>query len=75
MSSTDVTKLSKPQLDLLALFQRTDLPDEDWTEIRRMIGRFFAERAIQGADRIAEEQGWTDEDFERMARGHDRHTP
>ena len=68
-------KLTKPQLELLALFQRTDLPDEDWIEIRRMITRFFAERSSDRADQVAEEQGWTDEDFERMARGHLRHTP
>lgn len=75
MTGQEPTKLTKPQLDLLALFQHTDLPDEDWVEIRRLIARFFAKRATEQADKVAEEKGWTDEDFERMARGHLRHTP
>ncbi len=74
MTLRESTKLTKPQLELLALFQRTDLPDEDWIEIRRMITRFFADRASDRADQVAEEKGWTDADFERMARGHLRHT-
>ena len=75
MTGQESTKLTKPQLDLLALFQHTDLPDEDWVEIRRLIARFFAKRATEQADHVAEEEGWTEEDFERMARGHLRHTP
>ena len=75
MATEEPTKLTQPQLDLLALFQHTDLPDEDWIEIRRMIARFFAERATETADQIVDEQRWVDEDFERMARGHLRHTP
>lgn len=75
MSVREPTKLTKPQLDLLALFERTDLPDEDWIEIRRMITHFFAKRATEAADAVATERGWTAEDFERMARDHERYTP
>lgn len=75
MSLPEPTKLTKPQLDLLALFERTNLPDEDWIEIRRLITRFFAERATEAADAVVAERGWTAEDFERMAREHERYTP
>ena len=64
-------KLSKAQVELLALFER-DVPDEDWIEIRRIIARYFADKATRAADKVAEEQGWTAEDFERMLHGHDR---
>ncbi|MEM6646390.1 MAG: hypothetical protein AAF730_09060 [Bacteroidota bacterium] len=67
--------LTQAQLDLLALFERTDLPDEDWIAIRRMIAHFFAERLVGGVAQVTEEKGWTDADFHRMAREHYRRTP
>lgn len=73
MDLREPTKLDKHQLDLLALFERTDLLEEDWTALRRPITRVFAERASDRADAVADEKGWTEEDFERMARRHLRH--
>lgn len=63
--------LTPAQRHLLSLFQR-DLPDETWDELRAVVGRFFAERAIAEADRVWDEKGWTDEDAERMLRAHYR---
>ena len=66
-------KLTQAQVELLALFDR-DMPEEDWLEIRRLIARYFADKATQAADEVAEEKGWTEEDFERMLNGHYRTT-
>lgn len=49
-----------------------DVSDEDWVEIRRLVARYFADRASDGAGAVWEEKGWTDEDAERMLHGHDR---
>jgi len=64
-------KLTRAQIELLALFDR-DVPDEDWLEIRRLIAHYFATKATQAADAVADEKGWTEEDFERMLNGHYR---
>ena len=64
-------KLTKAQIELLALFAR-EVPDEDWMEIRRLIARYFADKATHAADTVAEEKGWTEEDFERMLNSHYR---
>ncbi len=69
------TKLTKPQLELLGLFERTDLPDEDWVAIRKLITQYFAERLTRSANQVADANGWTGEDFERMAREHYRTGP
>ena len=63
--------LSPAQRQLLTLFRR-DLPDETWEDLRAVVGRFFAERAIAEADRVWDEKGWTDEDAERMLHAHYR---
>ena len=64
-------KLTKAQVELLALFDR-DVSEEDWLEIRRLIARYFANKATQAADEVAEKRGWAEEDFERMLNGHYR---
>lgn len=71
MSFQPPKKLTKAQIELLTLFDR-DVPEEDWLEIRRLIARYFADKATHAADSIAEEQGWTEADFERMLNGHYR---
>ena len=67
-------KLNKAQLDLLALFQGMDLPEEEWAEVQQMVARYFGERAIMRANAVADEKGWTEADFHRMARAHHRYT-
>ena len=49
-------KLTKAQVELLALFDR-DVPDEEWMEIRRLLARYFADKATQAADHVAQEKG------------------
>lgn len=63
--------LSPAQRELLTLF-RHDLPEETWEDLRGVISQFFAERAIEAANRAWDENGWTDEDAERMLHAHYR---
>ena len=65
--------LSNVQLELLKVFART-VSDEDVLQIRRMLTRYFAEKAIAAADKVWDEKGWTDEDAEKMLHSHLRKT-
>lgn len=63
-----MTKLSLPlsnvQLELLKLYA-TDLSEEELLELKRLLARFFAEKAMRQADEIWEKRGLTDEDMDR----------
>ncbi len=58
--------LTNLQLELLKLFTQ-NVDEEDLIAIRRMIARYFAEKAMGLADQAWEEKGWTDEDATRLA--------
>jgi hypothetical protein len=64
-------KLSNLQMELLKLSSR-NVSDEDVIEIRRLIARYFADKATVEADKIWDEKGWTSEDAERMLHEHMR---
>ena len=72
MAVQEIGKASKTQVELLAWLQNLEATEETWTEISRLIANFFAERATEKANKVAEEKGWTDEDFHRMANTHMR---
>lgn len=59
-------------VELLAMLQDLQAPDETWAELRRRVSDFFAEQAIARANKVVDEKGWTDEDFHRMAHMHMR---
>lgn len=63
---TTVTKqpLSNIQLQLLQLFAQ-DVPEEDLKEIRRMIVRYFAEKATAAADKDWDEKGYSAEQLKK----------
>ena len=63
--------LSNVQLELLKVFAR-NVSDEEILEIRRLLTRYFADKAIQEANRLWDEKGWTDKDAERMLKTHMR---
>ena len=73
MRASPPKKLSKAQIELLALFER-DLPEEEWLEVRRLIARHFAEKATASFDAFAEEQGLSVEETDRWASEHHRAT-
>jgi len=56
--------LSNLQLELLKLYS-TDLNQTDLEEIKQVLAKFFAQRAIAGADKIWEEKGLTNDDRNR----------
>lgn len=61
-SSVPLTNL---QLELVKLFAK-EVPEEDLKNIKQLIATYFAEKAMDKADKVWEEKGWTAEDAERM---------
>ena len=57
--------LSNVQLEILKAFSH-DLTDEELKEFRETIAQYFANRAIQSANKVWDEKGWTNEDVDRM---------
>ena len=56
--------LSNVQVELLKLYS-TNLSEEDLLDLRTMIARFNAERAIRNAGKIWKERGLTNDDMEK----------
>ncbi len=63
--------LTKAQLELLSLFNRP-VDDTDWSAIRRMITRYFAEKAIQEADTLWQEKEWNEATMTTWLNSHQR---
>jgi hypothetical protein len=57
--------LTNTQLELLKAFAH-DLNDAELDELRQTLARFFAQRAVREANRVWDEQGWTDADVDRL---------
>jgi hypothetical protein len=54
------TKLNDAQITFLQLFNRP-LSDKDLSELQRLVTRYFADKALNIADRVWEEKGYTEE--------------
>ncbi len=52
--------LSNLQLELLKLYS-TNLPEEDLLEIKRLLAKYFMKKAVEGADKVWDEKGFTNE--------------
>ena len=57
--------LSNVQVELLKLYS-TNLSEEDLLDLRTMIARYYADRAINNADKIWKERGLTNDDMEKL---------
>lgn len=57
--------LSNVQLELLKTFSH-QLSEKEILELREILARFFAQRAIQIANEVWDNNDWTDEDVDRM---------
>jgi hypothetical protein len=57
---TRIEPLSNLQLELLKLYA-TNLPEEDLVNIKRLLARYFMKKAIQSADAIWDERGYTND--------------
>ena len=56
--------LSNLQQELLKLYSY-DILEEDLLQIRRYLARYFAIKAIAGADQVRDEKGYTDETMDQ----------
>ena len=65
------TPLNEPQLELLKMFA-SNISETDWLEIKRLIVRFFAKKAMVSANEAWDKNAWTAEDEQRMLETHMR---
>lgn len=56
--------LSNLQLELLKLYS-TNLSQDELLDLKRVLAKYFAQRAIHGADKIWEEKGLSNEDMNK----------
>ena len=63
--STIKYPLSNGQVELMKLFG-TELSDSDLKDLKNLLSRFFAEKAIKAADEVWDKKGFTDEDMDRL---------
>ena len=56
------TQLSNVQLELLKLYS-TNLSEKDLTALKKLLAKFYAERAIQTADQIWEQKKLSNKDM------------
>lgn len=57
--------LSNIQLEILKAFSY-NLNNQELQEFKELIAQYFAKRAIQAANKVWDEKGWSDEDVDRM---------
>ncbi|MFN8352922.1 MAG: hypothetical protein U0Y10_00625 [Spirosomataceae bacterium] len=69
METLQKQPLSNLQLELLKLFSR-QLSEQELLEIKQILVGYFAEKAMDLADKVWEENGWTPEDAVRMSKEH-----
>ena len=65
METTIKQPFTNLQLELLKAFSH-QLDDRELLEIRKMLATFFAQRAIEEANKVWDEKRWTDADIDRM---------
>jgi ATP-dependent 26S proteasome regulatory subunit len=63
--------LNPMQLEILHLFSR-DMSVEEMQDIKRLIVRYFAQKAVAQANQVWDEKGWTAADEERLLQLHER---
>ena len=56
--------LTNVQIELMRLFN-TNLSENDLAELKDLLSRFYANKAISQADSIWDERGLTDEDMDK----------
>ena len=63
-----LSPLTPLQLELLKLYS-TELTSEELQELKQVLGRYFAGKAIASADRSWDKQGLSDEDMDLWLNG------
>lgn len=64
-ASSKTPPLSNLQRQMLKLFAQ-EVPEEDLIAIQQLIAKYFAEKAMDSADQLWDEKGWSDEDASRL---------
>ena len=62
------TPLSNGQLELMKMFTH-ELSEQDLIQLKRMLAKFFADRASDEMDRQWEAQGWSNETMDGWLSG------
>ena len=57
--------LTNTQLEILKAFAY-ELSEEELVEFREMVAHYFAKRAIKAADKVWDEQGWSEQTVEEL---------
>lgn len=63
--------LTNLQLELLQLYS-LNLPEGELLEIRRLIARYFADKASDEMDRLWDQENWSDETMDEWLKGEDK---
>ena len=63
------TPLTEPQLELLQMFARP-VENADWQNIKNMITKYFADRAINEANKVWDNQNWDNSKVEELLNSH-----
>lgn len=63
------TPLSNLQLELLQLFAK-EVTDEELNKIKVFIAKVLAEKAMDEADKVWDQENWTEEEVTRLSHGH-----
>lgn len=71
MAQEQSYKLSNLQLELLKMFSR-NISDQQLMEIKGILSRYFADKASDEFEKLAEEKGWTAETYRKWAQEHNR---
>lgn len=66
-----MTALNKVQLEILRQFEKCD-SEADLKSLRKLLSKFWLDRAVDAADKAAEERGYTRETFEGFRDEHMR---
>ena len=72
MTTTYRQPLSVLQLELLEMFTRHEVSTEDLLFIKKMLADFFANKAMDEADKLWEEREYTQESMENLLNKHQR---
>ncbi len=70
---TQFQTMSNLQLELLRTYSR-QISEEDLLVIRKMLADFFAQKAMNLADKVWENNAWTSADTELLSAEHNRKT-
>lgn len=72
MTTTYRQPLSVLQLEILEMFTRHEVSTEDVLSIKKMLADFFANKAMDEADKLWEERQYTQESMDNLRNKHQR---